>query len=64
MSLTQWWKVAAVLLIAGATASGVEWLGGGTQAPSGADARPAQAGAAYIPEIWGATGEDRIRVRE
>jgi RND family efflux transporter MFP subunit len=27
MTMTQWWKVATVLLVAGATASGVEWLG-------------------------------------
>ncbi len=38
MSISQWWKVAAVLLVAGATASGVEWLGQdagkGTQNPT------------------------------
>lgn len=35
MTMTQWWKVAAVLLVAGATASGVEWLdqGPGAAAP-------------------------------
>ena len=26
MSMTQWWKVATVLMVACATASGVEWL--------------------------------------
>jgi multidrug efflux pump subunit AcrA (membrane-fusion protein) len=39
MSMIQWWKVATVLLVAGATASGVEWLGSGDgpgiQAPAG-----------------------------
>jgi HlyD family secretion protein len=38
MTMTQWWKVATVLLVAGATASGVEWLeygsARGTQAPA------------------------------
>ena len=27
MTMTQWWKVATVLVVAGATASGVEWVG-------------------------------------
>jgi RND family efflux transporter MFP subunit len=39
MSMTQWWKVATVLLVAGATASGAGWLGPAgdpaTQTPSG-----------------------------
>jgi RND family efflux transporter MFP subunit len=30
MSMTQWWIVATILLVAGATASGVEWLGPGS----------------------------------
>lgn len=38
MSMTQWWKAATVLLIAGATASGVEWFARGDGPPAQADA--------------------------
>ncbi len=50
MSMTQWWKVATVLFVAGATASGVEWLGNGggppapAQAPAAGQAKSLQAG--------------------
>jgi RNA polymerase sigma factor (sigma-70 family) len=51
MSMTQWWKVAAVFLVAGATASGVEWLGGGTQTPASTDDKAARAGEASTLEV-------------
>ena len=48
MSMTHWWKVATVLLVAGATASGVEWLGQGgapaTQNPAGKQEKDIRAG--------------------
>jgi uncharacterized protein YfaS (alpha-2-macroglobulin family) len=34
------------------------------QIPGDYHVMPAQAACAYIPEIWGATGEDRVAVRE
>ncbi len=40
MSMTHWWKAATVLLVAGATASGVEWLGSGGDGPPGPAAAP------------------------
>jgi RND family efflux transporter MFP subunit len=51
MSMTQWWKVAAALLVAGATASGVEWLGRGEQAPTSRDDKAARAGEAPTLDV-------------
>ena len=55
MSMTQWWKAATVLLVAGATASGVEWLGygtaPGTQAPALKHDKDVRAGNAPTREV-------------
>ncbi len=55
MSMTHWWKVATVLLVAGATASGVEWLGHGgapaTQNPAGKQDKDVRAGDAPTREV-------------
>ncbi len=55
MPITQWWKVATVLLVAGATASGVEWLGQGsgpgTQAPANQQGRNVGADEAPTREV-------------
>jgi RND family efflux transporter MFP subunit len=55
MTITQWWKVAAVLLVAGATASGVEWLGEGTgpgtQTPAAKQDKAIPAGEAATREV-------------
>ena len=55
MTMTQWWKAATVLLVAGATASGVEWLGygstPGTQAPSLKHDKDVRAGEAPTREV-------------
>jgi RND family efflux transporter MFP subunit len=47
MTMSQWWKVATVLVVAAATASGMEWLGGGNG--PGAQAPAAQPGKAAPP---------------
>jgi RND family efflux transporter MFP subunit len=55
MSMTQWWKVATVLLAAGATASGVGWLGyasgQGAQAPVAPQDKSASASSAPTREV-------------
>ena len=55
MTMTQWWKVATVLLVAGATASGVEWLDQGerqgTQAPAAKQDKDVRAGDAPTREV-------------
>jgi HlyD family secretion protein len=55
MTMTQWWKIATVLLVAGATASGVEYLGvgsgPGTQAPVAKRGQDAVAGDAPTREV-------------
>jgi RND family efflux transporter MFP subunit len=55
MSMTHWWKAAAVLLVAGATASGVEWLdqgaGQGPQAPASQKEKDTRGGEAPTLEV-------------
>jgi RND family efflux transporter MFP subunit len=66
MSMTQWWKVATVLLVAGATASGVEWLGGGigpgAQVPAARQDQEVRAGGAPTQEVK--PGKLRLTLRE
>ena len=53
--MTQWWKVATVLLVAGATASGVELLGtaggAGAQAPAAKQDKGDRVGDAPTREV-------------
>jgi RND family efflux transporter MFP subunit len=55
MTMTQWWKVATVLVVAGATASGVEWVGAGggpgAQVPAASKDQAANAGDAPTREV-------------
>jgi RND family efflux transporter MFP subunit len=66
MSMTQWWKVATVLLVAGATASGVEWLGvgtgPGTQAPAAKQDPDVRVGDAPTQEVK--PGKLRLTLKE
>jgi RND family efflux transporter MFP subunit len=66
MSMTQWWKVATVLLVAGATASGVEWLGHGsgpgTQTPAAKPDQDIRVGEAPTREVK--PGKLRFTVNE
>ena len=59
MSMTQWWKVATVLVVAGATASGVEWMGPGIG--PGAQVPAAKSDQAAILEaLLSISGEDSL----
>ena len=69
MSMTQWWKVATALVVAGATASGVEIIGaagggGGGQAPAAKSAPAAPAGDVAPREIVVKPGRLRLAVTE
>ena len=68
MTMTQWWKVATVLVVAGATASGVEIIGaaggGGGQAPAAKSAPAAPAGDVARGEIVVKPGRLRLAITQ